>query len=137
MIFLYLDISAHWRWSEKTADRMIELITPASSQSLHFDVKFEAYLVSKDNKWSFSDSVRWKPRAITMVFKHFEILITVTVHSIESGGKNWFATPCNPGECGMTLIDCEVHFFSTSRKNWRDFGVWHCLFEGQSCEFLK
>jgi hypothetical protein len=77
-------------------------------------------------------SVQWKPRVIAKWFKHLGILVAVAVHSIESDGKYFVSLFGNPSECDP----CEVNLFSTSRKKWRDFAVWHCLFEGQSSEFF-
>jgi hypothetical protein len=55
-------------------------------------------------------------------FKHFGILVTVVVHSIESGGKHFARHYGNPDEFGMALFDFKVHLFSTWRKNWMDSG---------------
>jgi hypothetical protein len=98
-------------------------LAAASSQSSHFDNEVEAYMACL--WWNMFNSqlspVRWKPRVITTWFKHLGILVTVAVHSIGSDGKHLVHHFGTPSECGTALFECEVHLFSTSRKNWRDF----------------
>jgi hypothetical protein len=97
------------------------------------------------------DSVRWKPRVLATWFKHFGILITdrqskklvflygkthvsyifhikkTQCFTIDSGGKNFARYSANPAEGSFRLW----------RSSFLYFSVWHCLFEGQSCEFFE
>jgi hypothetical protein len=82
------------------------------------------------------DSVRWKPRAISTWFKHFGVLAAVAVYLIESWSKQVDRHSGNSGECGTALFDCEVHLFSTSRKNWRNIAVCHYYLKVNLVNFL-